>query len=184
MTIALRPATLADLADVLPRTRALNDHESIGIADDKLEAALRTLLADRNLGGVWIIERAAQPIGYAIVTFGFDLEFGGRDAWLTELWIDETARGRGAASAALDLLDEQLRALDVRAVHLQVRPENPAFRLYERSRFVVSPRRIAAALSLLTPEQMPEPVRWHFEVLKDFVTETAKAAAGMIVFWR
>ncbi|HUS27838.1 MAG TPA: DUF1877 family protein [Kofleriaceae bacterium] len=45
-------------------------------------------------------------------------------------------------------------------------------------------RRIAAALSLLTPDNVPDPVREKFEMLKDFVTETAKAGAGMIVFWR
>jgi hypothetical protein len=45
-------------------------------------------------------------------------------------------------------------------------------------------RRIAAALSLLTPERVPEAHAETFGVLKAFVTETAKAAAGMIVFWR
>ena len=45
-------------------------------------------------------------------------------------------------------------------------------------------RRIAAALSLLTPEQLAVPLQHHFDALKDFVTETAKAEAGMIVFWR
>ena len=42
----------------------------------------------------------------------------------------------------LGLLDGELRARGVRALHLQVRPENPALRLYERRGFVVSPRRI------------------------------------------
>jgi hypothetical protein len=45
-------------------------------------------------------------------------------------------------------------------------------------------RRVAAALSLVKPENVPQSVRDKFETLKDFVTETAKAEAGMIVFWR
>ena len=137
--IRLRLATIADLADVLSRTRALNRHEGIDVADAALEAALRTLLADPALGGVWLVEDEAI-VGYAIVTYGYDLEFAGRDAWLTELWIDEATRGRGAATAALALLDAELRARGVRALHLQVRPENPALRLYERARFERSPR--------------------------------------------
>jgi ribosomal protein S18 acetylase RimI-like enzyme len=76
------------------------------------------------------------------VTFGFDLEFGGRDAYLDELWIDAHARGCGAGGAALDALAAPLRALGVRALHLQVRPENPAMRLYARSGFVASPRTV------------------------------------------
>ena len=30
-------------------------------------------------------------VGYAIATFGFDLEYGGKDAVMTELWIDPAA---------------------------------------------------------------------------------------------
>jgi ribosomal protein S18 acetylase RimI-like enzyme len=141
MPIRLRAATDEDLAAVLPRTRALNDHEGITISDAALEAALRKLLGDPALGGVWLALDPA-PIGYAIVTFGYDLEFSGRDAYLTELWIDEAARGRGAGTQVLALLDPELRARGVHALHLQVRPDNPAFRLYERTGFVASPRTI------------------------------------------
>lgn len=137
--LRIRAATLDDLAEVLPRTRALNAHEGIAISDELLEAALRRLLADPDLGGAWLIENE-HVVGYAIATFGYDLEFGGRDAYLTEIWIDEAERGRGAATAAIDLLADRLRAHDVRAVHLQVRPENPALRLYERTGFTRSPR--------------------------------------------
>jgi ribosomal protein S18 acetylase RimI-like enzyme len=140
MTTVLRRAVLADVAALLLRTRALNAHEGIAIGDAELEAALRRLLEDRTLGGAWLVERGGEAIGYAIVTFGYDLEFGGRDAYLTELWIDAHARGAGAGTRALELLDDELRGDGVRALHLQVRPENPALRLYERNGFVRSPR--------------------------------------------
>lgn len=140
--IRLRAATLDDVPAVLPRTRALNDHEGITVSDADLDAALRGLLGNPSLGGAWLIEDATRAVGYAIVTFGYDLEFAGRDAWLTEIWIDEDARGRGAARAALSLLEIELAAHQVRALHLQVRPENPALRLYERAGFTRSPRLI------------------------------------------
>ena len=138
--ISVRSATLDDVASVLPRTRALNDHEAIAISDELLEAALRRLLGDASLGGVWLVERAGASIGYAIVTYGYDLEFGGRDSYLTELWIDEGERGHGAGTRVLELLEGELVARGVRALHLQVRPENPALRLYERVGFTRSPR--------------------------------------------
>lgn len=138
--VQVRSATLDDIAQVLPRTRELNAHEGIVISDERLEAALRRLMGDASLGGVWLVERDRDVIGYAIVTYGYDLEFGGRDAYLTELWIDADKRGGRAGSAALELLTGALRAHDVQALHLQVRPENPALRLYERSGFVRSPR--------------------------------------------
>jgi ribosomal protein S18 acetylase RimI-like enzyme len=138
--VSLRPARPDDLPALLPRTRALNAHEGIAIDPVVLEAALDRLLRDPSLGGAWLVERDRLAIGYAIVTFGYDLEFGGRDAYLTELWIDPPARGNGAGRAALRLLDPELRAHGVHALHLQVRPDNPALRLYQRSGFTASPR--------------------------------------------
>jgi ribosomal protein S18 acetylase RimI-like enzyme len=140
--IALRLATPADLPALLPRTRALNDHEGIVIGDAALAAALAQLLGDSALGAAWLVEDAGTPIGYAITTYGYDLEFAGREAWLTELWIDPSARGRGAATAVLALLGRELVTRDVHALHLQVRPDNPAARLYARVGFETSPRRV------------------------------------------
>jgi ribosomal protein S18 acetylase RimI-like enzyme len=138
--VGLRLATPADLDDLVPRTRALNDHEGIKVPTETLRDAMRELIASPSLGGVWVITKGGDAIGYAIVTFGFDLEFAGRDAWMTELWVDEGHRSGGAGAAAIELLIPELKLRDVGALHLQVRPENPAKRLYERSGFVASPR--------------------------------------------
>src|SRR5258706_3109819 len=140
MAFVLRLATPDDVGELLPRTRALNAQEAIVIDDVALEAALRRLLTDASLGAVWLIEGDGRPVGYLVVTYGYDLEFGGRDAYLTELWVDADARGRGAGTAALAALDGELRSRDVAAVHLQVRPGNPAVRIYERAGWRVSPR--------------------------------------------
>ena len=121
-------------------TRALNAHEGIAIADDALAAALARLLADPELGRAWVIVDGDARVGYAIVMFGYDLEFAGRDAWLTEIRVEPAHRGRGAASVALELVAAETRALGAGALHLQVRPENPARRVYERAGFAVVPR--------------------------------------------
>lgn len=137
---ALRLATPADFATMLARTTAFNAHEGIVVDADQLVAGLHRLLAEPSLGGVWLVERDGRVIGHAVVTYGYDLEFGGADAYLTEFWIDDAARGAGAGAAALDAIAGELRARDVRALHLQVRPDNPAVRLYERAGFVTVPR--------------------------------------------
>lgn len=83
--------------------------------------------------------RWVRPSGHSRLS-GYDLEFAGGDTYLTELWIDPAARGSEAGGAALALLAPELRAHGVHALHLQVRPDNPALRLYQRSGFVASPR--------------------------------------------
>jgi GNAT superfamily N-acetyltransferase len=138
--ITLRIATPADATLLFPLTRALNDHEGITVSDATLQSALAQLLGDPALGRIFVIEREAQPIGYGLVTFAFDLEFGGREGWLTELWIAHEHRKAGAGAGALAQIEEQLRGLGVRALHLQVRPDNPAKRLYDRLGWEASPR--------------------------------------------
>ena len=150
----MRTATQDDVAEILPRTQALNAEEGIVIDDARLEAAVRRLLAEPSLGAVWLAEHSSPEagplgsmtrgdgpvIGHAVVTYGYDLEFGGRDAFLTELWVDEPQRRRGAATALLAAIADALRAQDIAALHLQVRTDNPAQRLYERLGFARSPR--------------------------------------------
>ncbi|HEX7701331.1 MAG TPA: GNAT family N-acetyltransferase [Kofleriaceae bacterium] len=139
---ALRAATLDDVAAIVPRSSSLQAHEGIEISDAALEGALREMLVDPSLGGVWMIEDAGAIVGYAFISLSFDLEFAGREAWLTELFIDDAARGRGAGTFALDALASVLRGLGVHAMHLQVRADNPALRLYERAGFTKVPRLI------------------------------------------
>jgi ribosomal protein S18 acetylase RimI-like enzyme len=136
--ISLRHAVAVD--DIFAMTRALNAHEGIAISDDALRGALARLIADRALGRAWVIVEGDIAVGYAIVTLGYDLEFGGHDAWLTELWIEPAHRGSGIATAAIELVAAAARALGAGALHLQVRPDNPARRLYERAGFAVVPR--------------------------------------------
>ena len=138
----LRRATAADLETIYPRTRALNEHEGIHLTEEGLRGSLGELLDNPALGGVWLVCQAGATVGYAIVTYCFDLEFGGREGWLTELYVDEAARGRGAGAQVLAQLDVLLRAEGVRALHLQVRADNPARRLYERVGFTITPRHV------------------------------------------
>ena len=91
MTFRLRIATEADVPELLPRSRALQLHENIEISDAELERALREMLADPTLGCVFMIEEDSVVAGYAFLSYSFDLEFAGREAWLTELYLDESA---------------------------------------------------------------------------------------------
>jgi ribosomal protein S18 acetylase RimI-like enzyme len=128
MAIALRRAVAADADALLPWIGELNRSEGIATAEANMRRALARLLADDALGRVWWIDggRDTGAIGYAIVTFGWDLEWGGRDAYLTELYLVPAARGRGAGTAAVDAIVAAMPALEVAALHVMVRPDNAA----------------------------------------------------------
>jgi ribosomal protein S18 acetylase RimI-like enzyme len=79
------------------------------------------------------IEVAGAVAGYAVLAFGFSLEFHGRDAFLDELYVRESFRGSGVGTACLEWLEAVCRAEGVHALHLEVDRTNAgAKRLYHR----------------------------------------------------
>jgi ribosomal protein S18 acetylase RimI-like enzyme len=129
--------------------RAFNELENIDIAPDVHERALRTLLATEELGRVFIAEVGGSVVGYAVLTFNYDLEYGGRDAFLTEVFLTLETRGHGQGRALLRSLERAAHELDVKAIHLLVRPENAVARRLYASAGYTEPARILLGKSLV-----------------------------------
>lgn len=62
------------------------------------ETALRDLIATPDLGAVWVAEVGGEAVGYLAVTWGFSLEYHGRDAFIDELYVAPASSSRTAAS--------------------------------------------------------------------------------------
>ncbi len=129
------------LPSVLPMMETFNHHELIPWREAEMRASLERLVADPALGLARVIYSDDELAGYVLVTFGYDIEFGGRDAFVTELFISAALRGRRVADQALALVEQEAARAGVHALHLQVRPDNAAARaLYERRGFTQIPR--------------------------------------------
>src|SRR5690606_19389591 len=89
---------------VLPLIAAF--HAEIGIAQDDAtrHAAALPLLAGSPHGAIYIAGPVRAPIGYAIVSFGWSMEFGGLDGILDEIYIRPGVRGRGIGANMLSAL--------------------------------------------------------------------------------
>ena len=92
-------------------------------------------LIDGTAGAIWLIREEQEVLGYVALCFGYSIEFGGRDAFIDEIYVAPSHRGRGIGRMALERLDAHAVALGVRALHLEVDHRNPAARLYERVGF-------------------------------------------------
>ena len=130
---------VADRSDVdvlLGLRRAFCRHEDMAFDEGAARAALENLLADGSLGKVWLVHVGGAAAGYVVLTFGYSLEFDGREAFVDELYVEEGYRGLGVGGLALRLAADACQTMGVRALHLEVDRENQRARaVYEKAGF-------------------------------------------------
>ncbi len=103
---------------------------------EKARGALEPFLADPALGRAWVYRDGDAAVGYFVLTLGWSLEYGGRDAFVDELFVAPAYRGRGLGRRALETMEEACRELAVEALHLEVEKDNfPAAELYRKRGF-------------------------------------------------
>ncbi len=121
-----RMATESDLPTLLGFMRQLyvSDPGPKPLDEAGARAALEQFLGDASLGRAWLICDRETPVGYAVLTLGYSLEYLGRDAFVDEIFIAESHRGRGWGRRALELVENTARELGVRALHLEASHTN------------------------------------------------------------
>jgi GNAT superfamily N-acetyltransferase len=91
--IRVHRAGPADLPAILPLVREFCAADGHEYDEARVTRALVPLLAGDEHGQVWL---AGPGLGYAVVTWGWSLESGGREALLDEIYVRERGAGLGA----------------------------------------------------------------------------------------
>ena len=136
--VILRIATESDLPLLTSFMRQLrvDDPEEGEFDEPRCVPAMRRLIANPLLGRAWVVEVESQPAGYAVLTLGFSIEFGGIVAFVDELFVARGFRGHGIGTRTLQLVIEAARTLDVAILLLEVTQSNDlAKRLYRKVGF-------------------------------------------------
>lgn len=100
-----------------------------------MTSALGPLLEDDRFGEVWVVGGEEGLDGYAVVTWSYSIESGGRDALLDEVYARH--RGSGIGSALLERVIASARDRSMSLLFLETERYNEAARrLYRRHGFV------------------------------------------------
>ncbi|MGI5241858.1 GNAT family N-acetyltransferase [Dactylosporangium sp. CA-139066] len=125
-----------DLEGLLPLVREFCAADRHEFDADRVTRALRPLLASDEHGQVWLLGsgEGAAPGGYAVLTWGWSLESGGREALLDEIYVRE--RGGGHGAALLGRVLEAAAAAGAAAMFLETEAHNERVRgFYARHGF-------------------------------------------------
>ena len=83
----MRKATLADLESLVGMMTEFYAEADYALNPGRAQTAFEALLAKPDLGEVWLIQAEGRDAGYLVLTFGYSMEYGGRDAFIDDLFI-------------------------------------------------------------------------------------------------
>ena len=153
MKARARPATSADVPLLVEMMTEFYAESGYPLDAARARTAFEQLLTDPRSGQVWLLLWDGQPAGYVVMTLGYSMEYGGRDAFVDDLFVRPSCRGRGLGTLALAELRTACHELGVRALHLEVGYANDrAAALYLKAGFVAHDRRLLT-LPLAGPTQ-------------------------------
>lgn len=137
MPIFITRATLTDLELLLPMMRDMQEDDpwSETFHEPMVRANLAELLANTVYGVAYLVQEENTLIGYLVICFDYSLEYGGKGAWIDELFVEASHRGKGIGTQLLDLAEAASREHNAKFLHLEVNRGNPAILLYRRRGF-------------------------------------------------
>src|SRR6266481_2176720 len=146
--LKIRPATQSDLARILPLIEAYYAFDSIDFDARVIRPALSRLLRDKSLGRCWVVDAAGALAGYAILTYIYDLEFGGTEGIITEFFIASNYRREGLGASMIATVREFCRSARIGTIELQVSRGNRRARSFYQDLGFEASDRIVMSIDL------------------------------------
>ena len=136
MTTTFTEASLEDVPIILEMMASFNAIDDYPFNKQISNDNLLHFLSSPSLGRLWMIQHNNSSIGYIVLAFGFSFEYGGRDAFIDELFLKEDFRNKGIGAMAISFVEQQASLLQVKTIHMEVEKHNvKANRLYSNQGF-------------------------------------------------
>ena len=135
-----------EIADIEVITQMMQNFYAIDNYPMDVEVAktlFQEFISNEHLGKSWLIYSENEIVGYIILTFIFSFEYGGKIAFVDELFIKETARGKGFGKEAIQFIQREVPKLSLKLLYLEVEPHNEnAQKLYLAHDFELHNRKL------------------------------------------
>lgn len=135
-----------EISDIEVITQMMQDFYAIDNYPMDVEVAkklFQEFISNEHLGKSWLIYTENEIVGYIILTFIFSFEYGGKIAFVDELFIKETARGKEIGKEAIQFIQREVPKLSLKLLYLEVEPHNEnAQKLYLAHDFVIHNRKL------------------------------------------
>jgi ribosomal protein S18 acetylase RimI-like enzyme len=132
METSFKRAEMSDIEILMEFIREFCEVDHHPFDGSSIRVALTNIVSDGSLGRVWLIQHNSEAIGYIVLSFGYSLEYRGREAVIDEIYIRESHQGQGIGKRAIEFLEEVSPSLEIKALHLEVERKNIAAQHFYR----------------------------------------------------
>ena len=141
--IQFKPLVVTDIDTIVTMMKAFYAIDNYPIDKEKSKTLFQEFISNEHLGKSWLIYSENEIVGYIILTFIFSFEYGGKIAFVDELFIKETARGKGFGNEAIQFIQQEVPKLSLKLLYLEVEPHNEnAQKLYLAHDFELHNRKL------------------------------------------
>ena len=136
----IHPSDIDTIVAMMQEFYAIDDYP---IDIEKSKKLFSEFISNEKLGKAWLILSENKTVGYTILTFVFSFEYGGKIAFIDELYLSETARGKGIGKATIAFLQSEAQRLALKLLYLEVEHHNSnAQKLYLAAGFSLHNRNL------------------------------------------
>ncbi len=140
--ITFKPLQIPQIETITKMMQEFYAIDNYSIDTENSKKLFEEFIANENLGKAWLIYNENEIAGYVILTFVFSFEYGGRIAFLDELYIKESQREKGIGKKTVEFIKNEVASLNVKLIYLEVENHNHnAQKLYIANDFVVHNRK-------------------------------------------
>jgi ribosomal protein S18 acetylase RimI-like enzyme len=141
--ITFKPLEIRDISTITQMMQDFYAIDNYPIDIEESKKLFQEFITNENLGKSWLIYSEKEIVGYIILTFIFSFEYGGKIAFVDELFIKETARGKGIGKEAIQFIQREVPKLSLKLLYLEVEPHNEnAQKLYLAHDFELHNRKL------------------------------------------
>ena len=141
--ISFKPLEIADIEVITQMMQNFYAIDNYPMDVEVAKTLFQEFISNEHLGKSWLIYSENEIVGYIILTFIFSFEYGGKIAFLDELFIKETARGKGFGKEAIQFIQGEVPKLSLKLLYLEVEPHNEnAQKLYLAHDFELHNRKL------------------------------------------
>ena len=138
-----KPLEISDISIITQMTQDFYAIDNYPMDVEVAKELFQEFISNENLGKSWLIYSENEIVGYIILTFIFSFEYGGKIAFVDELFIKETARGKGIGKEAIQFIQKEVPKLSLKLLYLEVEPHNEnAQKLYLAHDFELHNRKL------------------------------------------